>query len=163
MNTANQLKEWRERVRKVSEQKPVDYYYGRLTGIDDAISIVERVEKFDGCDGCSTGDCPHNNVNDCVKAQAKTIAEQAATIDHLAAELAKAREDERRLKFLCGWGHPTRFAPTVSGIVGEVMPLMSYVDRYVDTEDNNPNGTHIIKAVREWIDDAQALAAKGES
>ena len=40
---------------------------------DAKISKQEERLSFDGCDGCSTGDCPHDNVNDCVKAQAGMI------------------------------------------------------------------------------------------
>jgi len=43
----------------------------------------KEIQEYEGCDGCSTGDCPHQNVNDCVKAQGQTIAAQAAEIQKL--------------------------------------------------------------------------------
>lgn len=56
--------------------------------------------EFEGCDGCSTGDCPHSNVNDCVQAQAKIIAEQAAEIVQLR-EAMGAFINAKRSEHLC--------------------------------------------------------------
>lgn len=56
------------------------------------------MSEYEGCDGCSTGDCPHENVNDCVQAQGKIIAEQAAEIDSLAARLAAAEAEREGMR-----------------------------------------------------------------
>lgn len=48
---------------------------------------IKRRDSFEGCDGCSTGDCPHDNYpTDCIKAQAEIIAEQEARIVKAEAE-----------------------------------------------------------------------------
>lgn len=44
---------------------------------EQAEAEVKHRESYDGFDGCSTGDCPHSDVNDCLQSQAKTIAYQA--------------------------------------------------------------------------------------
>lgn len=54
--------------------------------IDELIDDIVRVRTFTGCDGCSTSDCPHDDVHDCVQAQAKIIAEQASEIERLKIE-----------------------------------------------------------------------------
>ena len=41
---------------------------------------IARRDGFSGCDGCSTGDCPHGDVNECLAAQGRIIAEQEAKI-----------------------------------------------------------------------------------
>ena len=42
---------------------------------------------YEGVDGCSTGDCPHGNVNECLAAQGAMIADLAAAIERLEADL----------------------------------------------------------------------------
>lgn len=62
-------------------------------GMRDAITELERLESFQGCDGCSTGDCPHDNVNDCVQSQATTIAAQDAELERLRG-VEESKDDE---------------------------------------------------------------------
>jgi hypothetical protein len=71
-----------------------DYYPERdyVQEASDHLEAKDRAEDFEGCDGCSAGDCPHTNVNDCVSAQGKTIAEQESELATLRAENAKLRE-----------------------------------------------------------------------
>ena len=66
-----------------------DYYPERdyVQEASDYLQAKDRARDFEGCDGCSTGDCPHNNVNHCVAAQGKIIAEQAAEIERLKGEV----------------------------------------------------------------------------
>lgn len=47
---------------------------------------IVRRDSYAGCDGCSTGDCPHSSMTECVAASAKVIAEQEARIDALEKE-----------------------------------------------------------------------------
>jgi hypothetical protein len=44
---------------------------------------IARRDKSYGCDGCSTGDCPHDTVQECADAMSKIIQEQSATISGL--------------------------------------------------------------------------------
>jgi hypothetical protein len=44
---------------------------------------ISRLNSFSGCDGCSTGDCTHDNMSDCLKAQGEMIAQQEAEIHRL--------------------------------------------------------------------------------
>ena len=55
---------------------------------------VERLKAFQGCDGCSTGDCPHDSVHDCVAAQGKIIEADTAEIERLKAQIAQLRGSE---------------------------------------------------------------------
>lgn len=52
---------------------------------------LERAELYNMTDGCSTGDCPHDNVNDCVAAQAKIIGGQARELEDVREELAQVK------------------------------------------------------------------------
>jgi len=55
---------------------------------------IKRRDSFKGCDGCSTGDCPHDNYpTDCINAQAKIIAEQEARIVKAEAVVGKLPRD----------------------------------------------------------------------
>lgn len=72
----------------------------KLDAANDLVKKNEaQIHYFDslyGCDGCSTGDCPHESMGDCIKAQGDLILKQQAEIeplyherDKLVAELAE--------------------------------------------------------------------------
>lgn len=55
----------------------------QLGELESLRAEIERRDRFSGCDGCSTGDCPHGTRTECINAQAAVIAEQAARIQQL--------------------------------------------------------------------------------
>jgi len=75
--------------------------------IEELEAEIARMRSFIGCDGCSTGDCPHDTVHDCVKAQGAIIEAATAEIELLNQELEttdwwpkvhKAEAEVERLK-----------------------------------------------------------------
>ncbi len=66
----------------------------------------------------------------------------------------RTRKDESRLKFLGGWGHPDYFGPTVEAVAPEYPSLLRLIHAQPDVSD--PAGSHVLTAVREWIDAAMA-------
>lgn len=103
MKTIEQrVRDWQEVVAKIDDAPDQRYHAGRLAGISESLSIAQRytreLEELHGVDGCSTGDCPHDNVNDCVKSQAEDIAQQAKHIATLTARLAEAERERDRLR-----------------------------------------------------------------
>lgn len=59
-----------------------------FSGIDGEAAMrqadrIAEIERYDGCDGCSTGDCNHDTQEDCVLAQGRIIAEQAEELNRL--------------------------------------------------------------------------------
>lgn len=71
--------------------------------------VVGCTRASAGCDGCSTGDCPHESVHECVQAQARIIAATEARVRELETvlrTLAQAEHEYRRAHDLHGDGHP---------------------------------------------------------
>lgn len=61
---------------------------------------IARRDLFAGCDGCSTGDCPHDTVHECCASQAATIREQAAVIASLDDEITRLKRSLRTAESL---------------------------------------------------------------
>ena len=75
-----------------------DYWQtGYRTVYDDCArlnAVVERLkelERYQGCDGCSTGDCPHDSMVDCIKDQAKHFAIECKAHADSRAEVERLR------------------------------------------------------------------------
>lgn len=67
-DTADLLAELARRLAEVTAER------------DKLAAEIARRDEFSGCDGCSTGDCPHGSVQQCADAMSKTIQEQSARI-----------------------------------------------------------------------------------
>lgn len=68
-----------ERGQWLAEIQKRDAEITRLrTELADVRAEIERRDSYRGCDGCSTGDCHHENTRFCMMSQAKVIAEQEA-------------------------------------------------------------------------------------
>ena len=51
---------------------------------------LEKVQVFECVAACATGDCPHENINECVQAQAKWIGKYSLESQELAEKLEVA-------------------------------------------------------------------------
>lgn len=60
---------------------------------------IKRRDSFSGCDGCSSGDCPHDTDADCIQAQSQIIAEQEAHIAKVEGDRAMCRSCEGLFSF----------------------------------------------------------------
>ena len=87
---------------------------GMSVEIADLRAEISRRDQFRGCDGCSTGDCPHDTVQECADAQAVTIAEQAAEIERLA-DLIVELEGIRDGLFPLAMGWADHYARSYNG------------------------------------------------
>jgi hypothetical protein len=76
---------------------------GRLEALQARVDALEaeiaRRDESYGCDGCSTGDCPHDTVQECADAMSKIIQEQSATIAGLQSRVMSLERECYRL-----WG-----------------------------------------------------------
>lgn len=83
--------------------------------IDELKKEIEHRDGFIECDGCSTGDCPHDSDRMCIVAQGKIIAEQSAVIQRIGS----------------GDEFPT-FRPIFGRLIGLLKPFAKIADAFDD-------------------------------
>lgn len=66
----------------------------RKTGLPALLAANKRLQEARSYHGCTTGDCPHDDVNDCVKAMGLHMQEMLGLLDQ-AQEIQKNLEAER--------------------------------------------------------------------
>lgn len=59
---------------------------------------LARRDEYNYYNACATGDCPHETVHECVKAQAELISEQNATIEEANATIAAQAQQIETLR-----------------------------------------------------------------
>jgi hypothetical protein len=105
----------------------VDFYELENTSAYERAEMMRRMmeanaeaERFAGCDGCSTDDCPHRNPEDCIQAQGKIIARQAAEI---ASMESNPRDVWALVNKVCDdAGIPAREPPTGDAVPRRMLP-----------------------------------------
>lgn len=60
-----------------------DVLQAQMDLIRELKAEIARRDSFDGCDGCSTGDCPHDFERECIAAQGELIRELEARCQKL--------------------------------------------------------------------------------
>jgi len=156
---ADETKEARELRELLAELR---YSYGdasqdeQNTAADLIESQAQRIEEFESYlawDGCNTGDCPHDTVQECADALGIRLAGEIAIAEKLQAENATLRATAELVEEL--QETQEHHLKMLDGAVEELKRLGIHADEYGSEET-------LVTATRKVVDEMERLRATAE-